>query len=66
MSATASATGQVYRCAWCHKAEPVSGGLLFYTYTDIDAAGHRTAAAGDPARWSHSDGICPAHLAAAR
>jgi hypothetical protein len=66
MSAPASVTGQVFRCAWCHKAEPVDGGLLFFTYTSVDAAGRRTVAAADGARWSHSDGICPAHLAAAQ
>jgi hypothetical protein len=58
--------GRVYRCAWCHKADPVDGGLPFFTYTAVDAAGQRTVVAADGAAWSHSDGICPAHLAATR
>jgi hypothetical protein len=66
MSASASVIGQVFRCAWCHKAEPVPGGILFFTYVADDGAGHRTVSAADAAGWSRSDGICPAHLAAAR
>ena len=80
--------GRVFRCAWCHKAEPVRGGLLYFTYTSVgpgdehtvapaDAAGllyfmytsvsdeGHTVAPADAAGWSRSDGICPAHLAAA-
>jgi hypothetical protein len=65
MSAPASVIGQVFRCAWCHKAEPVPGGLLFFSYTGVDEGGRRMVAAADAAGWSRSDGICPAHLAAA-
>ena len=63
MSAPALVIGRVFRCAWCHKAEPVPGGLLFFAYTGVDAAGHRTVKPADAASWSRSDGICPAHLA---
>ncbi|HLH25013.1 MAG TPA: hypothetical protein VK066_21025 [Chloroflexota bacterium] len=66
MHAPASVIGQVFRCAWCHKAEPVRGGLLFFTYAGVDADGQHTVVAADAAGWSHSDGICPAHLAAVR
>ena len=66
MNVPASIIGRVFRCAWCHKAEPVAGGLLFFTYTAVTATGQQTVAAADGASWSHSDGICPAHLAAAR
>ena len=66
MNVPASVIGRVFRCAWCHKAEPVPGGLLFFTYTADDGTGHLKAAAADAAGWSRSDGICPAHLATAR
>jgi hypothetical protein len=66
MSASTSVIGRVFRCAWCYKAEPVAGGLPFFTYTAVDAAGLRTVAAAEAHGWSHSDGICPAHLAAIR
>jgi hypothetical protein len=64
MSPTADFLGRVYRCAWCHGADPVAGGLLYFTYTHVDGEGHRQVAAADPTGWNRSDGICPAHLAA--
>jgi hypothetical protein len=54
--------GRVYRCAWCHCAGAVTGGLPYYTFR---GDGQRVAAPPDD--WSGgsgSDGICPAHLAA--
>ena len=66
MSVTSSLLDHVYRCAWCAKAEPVAGGLLYFVYTRDDGPGRRQVAPADAARWSHSDGICPAHLAAIR
>lgn len=66
MSALAPEIGRVFRCAWCLKAEPVPGGILYFAYTGVDAAGHRLVAVADAASWSRSDGICPAHLAAAQ
>ena len=65
MSAPATSIGRVFRCAWCHKSEPVPGGLLYFAYTGVDDAGHHTVVVADAASWSRSDGICPAHLAAA-
>ncbi len=64
MRTTSSLIGRVYRCAWCHKAAPVAGGLLYYTYTNDDSHGRRQAAPADPSHWDQTDGICPAHLAA--
>ena len=66
MSAPGCVIGRVFRCAWCHKAEPVDGGLPFFTYTAVDEAGQRTVSGAEAHGWSHSDGICPAHLAAIR
>jgi hypothetical protein len=66
MSTSTSFLGRVFRCAWCHNADSVPGGLPYYTYTHVDAAGRRHAAAADPSGRSESDGICPAHLAAVR
>ncbi len=66
MNPLTDAIGRVFRCAWCAKAEPVSGGLLYFTYTAVDPAGQRIVAPAEPAGWTRSDGICPAHLAAAR
>ena len=64
MSSSTWLAGHVFRCAWCHAAAPVSGGLLYYSYTEHN--GGRQAVPGDPALWSESDGICPAHRAAAQ
>ncbi len=64
MNAPAPVIGRVFRCAWCHNAEPVSGGLLFFAYTGVDTAGRQTVALAEAGEWSRSDGICPAHLAA--
>ena len=66
MSVSSSLGDRVYRCAWCAKAAPVEGGLLFYVYTHEGGPGRRQAAPADPHHWSHSDGICPAHLATVR
>ncbi|HZS03200.1 MAG TPA: hypothetical protein VFE37_31135 [Chloroflexota bacterium] len=66
MSMSGATIGQVFRCAWCHGAEPVDGGLLFFQYTAIDPAGQPSVVAADEAGWSRSDGICPAHLEAVR
>jgi hypothetical protein len=66
MGALKPRKGRVFRCAWCHKAEPVRGGLLYYAYAGVGRRGRQTVVPADPARWSHSDGICPAHRDAAR
>ena len=66
MSPRTDTIGRVFRCAWCYKAKPVNGGLLYFTYTAADVGGQRIVAPAEPAGWSRSDGICPAHLAAAR
>jgi hypothetical protein len=51
--------GRVYRCAWCHGAAPVPGGLPYYTYR---ADGEPVAVTPDAhASFSGSDGICRAH-----
>jgi hypothetical protein len=57
--------GRVFRCAWCHQAAPVAGGLPYYTYAYSADEGRWTIAPARPAD-SGTDGICPAHLAAVR
>jgi hypothetical protein len=55
--------GRIYRCAWCHRAEPVSGGLPYYTFAYVADTGRWIALSAE-ATATDTDGICPAHLAA--
>ena len=57
--------GRVFRCAWCHHAVPVGGGLPYYTYVYVADAGCWLAVPASPAA-TGTDGICPAHLAGVR
>ena len=56
-----STPGRVYRCAWCRCATSVNGGLLYFTYIEVNGTMH--VVPGDPGAWSRSDGICPVHFA---
>jgi hypothetical protein len=55
---------RAFACAWCRQHGAIPGGLPYYAYRQT-ADGRRVVAA-DPAAYSGSDGICPAHVAAVR
>ncbi len=57
--------GRVFRCAWCHGATPVSGGLPYYTYVYIADAGAWAVMPAAPVS-TGTDGICPARLTIVR